>query len=177
MRIEHAQIAHPDDQARMRELGIVPSVQPTHATSDMAYALARLGRERLESSAYRLRSYAPLGLVLGSDFPVEPPNPFHGMYAAVARRSPRTGAGPPGGEGGGFLEGEALDVNEALKGFTVGPAWGAFLEGKAGVIREGALADWVVVERPWEEVRVEDLRKLKVLETWVGGKRVYKAET
>jgi hypothetical protein len=167
---------HPDDQARMRELAIVPSVQPTHATSDMAYALSRLGRSRLESSAYRLRAYAPLGLVLGSDFPVEPPNPFQGMYAAIARRSPHTGAGPPESEGEGFLDGEALNVSEALRGFTVGPAWGAFLDGKAGVIREGAFADWVVIDRPWEEVQVDDLRSFKVLETWVGGRRVYKAE-
>jgi predicted amidohydrolase YtcJ len=172
LRIEHAQIVHPEDQARIFEMRIIPSVQPTHATSDMAFAEARLGAERLTQEAYRLSSYLPLGLILGSDFPVEPPNPFHGMYAAVSRKSPRTGKGP-GGIDDGFLAEEALNMTAALSGFTTGPAWGAFLEGQAGVIQEGAFADWVVLDRPFEELKVDDLLTLKVIETWVGGKRVY----
>lgn len=178
-RIEHAQIIHPADQARIRRLGLVPSVQPTHATSDMAYAGRRLGPERLGTEAYRMRSLAgaaPGGLVLGSDFPVEPADPFRGVYAAVARRSPATGRGADGHNRESWYPEEALGLQEALAGFTEGPAYGAFLEGRAGVIQPGAWADWVVLDRPLEEVDIEDLRELKVRETWVGGKRVYARE-
>lgn len=172
-RIEHAQIIHPSDQARIRDLGILPSVQPTHATSDMEYAERRLGRERLVAEAYRMRSLRGVGLVLGSDFPVEPPDPFRGVYAAVARRSPHTGLGAGGRAGESWYPEEALSLQEALVGFSEGPAYGAFLEGCAGVIQAGAWADWVVLDRPLWEVDVEDLRTLKVKETWVGGRRVY----
>jgi len=141
----------------------------------MAYAETRLGPERIATSAYRMRSLLDLNPVLGSDFPVEPPNPFEGIYAAVARRNPHTGKGPEGAEGGWHLE-EALSVQEALSGFTLGPAGGAFMEGKAGVIKEGAFADWIVLDKPLGEYSVEELRGIKVRETWVGGKLVYKRE-
>lgn len=175
-RIEHSQIIHPSDQALISSLSIAPSVQPTHATSDMKYALSRLGPERLAKSAYRMRSFlhvhtAPL--LLGSDFPVEPPNPFRGMYAAVARRDPATGLGSPDKPDDGWHLDEALTTDEALEGFTKGPAWGAFLEDKAGIIKPGAFADWVVLDEPLEKTEIETLRSLKVKETWVGGKRVY----
>lgn len=175
-RIEHAQIIHPADQARMKSMGLVPSIQPTHATSDMKYAELRLGPQRTAGEAYRMKSLLSLGPVLGSDFPVEPPNPFEGVYAAVARRSPHTGKGADGKTDESWYPGEALSLREALTGFTEGPARGAFLEGKAGVIQPGAMADWVVLDEPLEEVDVEDLRTLRVKETWVGGKRVYAKE-
>ncbi|KAK3331907.1 amidohydrolase 3 [Cercophora scortea] len=171
-RIEHAQIIHPDDQKRMHEMGVIPSIQPTHATSDMAYAERRLGAERTRTEAYRMRSVLDLSPVLGSDFPVEPPNPFQGIYAAVARRSPHTGVGPPGAEAGWHKE-EAIGPWEALDGFTKGAARGAFLEGRAGIIRKGAFADWVVLDDELDAVGEEGLRRLKVRETWVGGKMVY----
>lgn len=172
-RIEHAQIIHPDDQRRIHSVGILPSIQPTHATSDMKYALSRLGQDRLSSSAYRMRSLLPARPILGSDFPVEPPNPFQGIYAAVARRNPHTGRGTDGSPGGWHAE-EALSLDQALWGFSGAPAYGAFLDGRAGVIREGALADWVVLDHPIDKVDIEDLPTLKVRETWVAGKRVYK---
>lgn len=172
-RIEHAQIIHPDDQARLLRLGIIPSIQPTHATSDFKYAESRLGTDRLRSSAYRMRSILPANPVLGSDFPVEPPDPFQGIYAAVTRKSPHTGLGPGGDADEGFLTDETLSLDDALWGFTGAPAYASFLEGRAGVIREGAFADWVVLDIPIEEVDVEDLRNLKVRETWIGGRRVY----
>lgn len=175
-RIEHAQIIHPDDQARMKAIGILPSVQPTHATSDMKYAELRLGPERTADEAYRMRSLRELGLVLGSDFPVEPTNPLEGIYAAVTRRSPATGRGADGEKKEGWHLEEALSLQEALAGFTEGPAWGGFLEGRAGVIQEGAWADWVVLDGPLDDIEVEDLRSLKVKETWVGGKKVYARE-
>ncbi|CAN8105804.1 unnamed protein product [Discula destructiva] len=173
-RLEHAQIIHPADQARLKHLGILPSVQPTHATSDMKYAELRLGADRTAREAYRMRSLREVGLVLGSDFPVEPADPFQGIYAAVTRRSPATGLGADSGKGkeGWHLE-EALSLQEALGGFTEGPAWGGFMEGRAGAIQAGAWADWVVLDGPLEAVDIEELRTLKVRETWVGGKRVY----
>lgn len=174
-RIEHAQIIHPFDQKRMFDMDIIPSIQPTHATSDMYYAEDRLGHERTVEEAYRMRSLLPLWPVLGSDFPVEPPNPFEGMYAAVTRRSPKTGLGKDGTTEGWYME-EALTIEEALMGFTVAPARGAFLEGKAGVIQEGAFADWVILDEPLMSMDVEDLRSLKVRETWVGGKCVYRRD-
>lgn len=161
-RIEHAQIIHPTDQKRMRALGIRPSIQPTHATSDMRYAEERLGPERTRTEAYRMKSILDLEPVLGSDFPVEPPNPFHGMYAAVTRRSPQTGLGPdPEDPSRGWHVEEALSLDEALRGFTgnrIGP---------------GSLADWVVLDEPLEGIDIEKLRTLRVRETWVGGRRVY----
>ncbi|KAF1935428.1 amidohydrolase 3 [Clathrospora elynae] len=171
-RIEHSQIIHPDDQRRMLELGIIPSIQPTHATSDMGYAESRLGQQRTRDEAYRMRSLHPLRPVLGSDFPVEPANIFEGMYAAITRRSPHTGLDPSGGKNGWYPE-ETLTLEQALEGFTINPAYGAFLEGKAGVIETGAYADWVVLDEPLESMDLESLRKMTVRETWVAGMRVY----
>ncbi|KAK4159342.1 amidohydrolase 3 [Cladorrhinum sp. PSN259] len=175
-RIEHAQIIHPDDQVRMHALGIVPSIQPTHATSDMAYAEKRLGEERTRSEAYRMRSLLDLNPVLGSDFPVEPPNPFEGIYAAMTRRSPHTGVGPPGYEKGWHTE-EALSLDQALNGFTKAPARGGFYGATAGIIDAGAFADWVVLDEDITGIQdMENIRKLKVRETWVGGRRVFARE-
>ncbi|KAM3497847.1 hypothetical protein MY10362_008816 [Beauveria mimosiformis] len=184
-RLEHAQIIAPSDQPRLRSLRVVPSIQPTHATSDMRYAETRLGAQRTATAAYRMRSFLDLQPVLGSDFPVEPPNPFHGMYAAVTRRSPATGLGrrvdgddEDEGKERGWHEEEALTLEQALWGFTGAPARGAFLEGKAGQIRSGAYADWVVLDKRLggPGFDVESLRTLRVTETWVAGKRVYKRD-
>ncbi|KAI1105320.1 amidohydrolase family-domain-containing protein [Jackrogersella minutella] len=174
-RIEHSQIIHPDDQARMHAVGIIPSIQPTHATSDMTYAEKRLGKERTAKEAYRMRSFLDINPVLGSDFPVEPPNPFQGIYAAVTRRSPHTGKGTDDAPDGWHTE-EALDLDQAIRGFTEGPAYGGFTKGKTGVIKPGAYADWIVLDAPLGGMDVEDLRFLRVRETWVAGKRVYGRE-
>lgn len=174
-RIEHSQIIHENDQLRMLDIGIIPSIQPTHATSDMEYAEDRLGPERTRKEAYRMKSFLDLDPILGSDFPVEPANPFQGMFAAVARRNPRTGLGAGGAEEGWHLE-EALTMDEALRGFTLNVARGAFLENRAGVIQEGAYADWIVLDRPFESLSVDELREIRVRETWVGGQRVFKRD-
>ncbi|KAI0386852.1 amidohydrolase family-domain-containing protein [Hypomontagnella monticulosa] len=171
-RIEHSQIIHPDDQARIHAIGIIPSIQPTHATSDMTYAEKRLGKERTAKEAYRMRSLLDVNPVLGSDFPVEPPNPFQGIYAAVTRRSPHTGKGTDDSPDGWYTD-EALDLDQAIRGFTEGPAYGGFTKGKTGIIKPGAYADWVVLDKPLESTDIEDFRSLKVRETWVAGKRVY----
>ncbi|KAM7199371.1 Amidohydrolase family domain containing protein, partial [Naviculisporaceae sp. PSN 640] len=178
-RIEHSQIIHPADQIRMSKLGIIPSIQPTHATSDMAYAGKRLGPQRTAAEAYRMKSFLTkldLSPVLGSDFPVEPPNPFEGIYAAVTRKNPHTGLGAPGEEDKGWYTEEALTLEEALAGFTKGAAYGAFLDGQAGIIKEGAFGDWIVLDEDIEKVGEEDIRKVQVRETWVGGRRVYSRE-
>lgn len=120
-----------------------------------------------------MRSVLPLGPILGSDFPVEPANIFEGIYAATTRRSPRTGLDQDGGKSGWYPE-ETLTVDDALKGFTVNPAFGAHLDGQAGVIQEGAWADWIVLDQPLESLNLEDLRQVTVRETWVGGKLVYR---
>ena len=176
-RIEHSQILHPDDQRRMRKLGIIPSIQPTHATSDMKYASSRLGPDRIADEAYRMKSLLGIGPgpILGSDFPVEPPNPFHGIYAAVTRKSPATGLGLNGSSQGWQPE-EALSLDEALWGFTGAAAYGAFFEDRAGVIKKGAFADWVVLDESIEDMDIEKLRTLKVRETWVAGRQVYHRE-
>jgi predicted amidohydrolase YtcJ len=156
----------------MSELGIIPSIQPTHATSDMGYAESRLGQQRTKDEAYRMRSLLPLHPILGSDFPVEPASIFEGMYAAMTRRSPHTGLDPSGGKTGWYPE-ETLTFEQALEGFTLSPAYGAFLEGKAGVIEKKAYADWIVLDEPLESMDPESIRKVTVRETWVGGERVY----
>lgn len=147
----------------------------------MEYALSRLGAERLNHSAYRMRSLFPSmppitpskypGPVLGSDFPVEPPNPFQGMYAAVTRLNPATGKSPSG-EGGWYPE-EKLSVEQALLGFTKNGAYGWFKEGRMGAIEKGMWADWVVVDRDIFADEGRGMKDLVVKETWVGGRRVY----
>ncbi|KAF2708054.1 amidohydrolase 3 [Pleomassaria siparia CBS 279.74] len=172
-RIEHSQIIHPDDQKRMREIGIIPSIQPTHATSDMPYAEKRLGPIRTQEEAYRMRSLLPLNPVLGSDFPVEPANIFQGVYAAITRRNPSTGLDANGKTKGWYTE-ETLTLEDALDGFTINPAYAAHLEGQTGSIEIGAYADWVVLDEPLETMDLESLRTATVKETWVGGKMVWR---
>lgn len=150
----------------------------------MAYALDRLGQQRLAQSAYRMASLFPNnkeleaapnpypGPVLGSDFPVEPPNPFEGMYAAVTRLNPVTGTSPSG-EGGWHPE-EKLSVEQALRGFTRNGAYGWIKEDMAGAIEVGKWADWIVIDRDiFADESGRSLRDVVVRETWVGGKRVY----
>jgi hypothetical protein len=116
------------------------------------------------------------GPVLGSDFPVEPPNPFHGMYAAVTRLNPVTGSSPAG-EGGWYPE-ESLSVEQAVLGFTRNAGYGWFRERQTGAIEVGKWADWVVVDRNvFDDRSGKTLRDVVVAETWVGGKRVFQRVT
>jgi predicted amidohydrolase YtcJ len=146
----------------------------------MAYALSRLGPDRLARSAYRMSALFASepdldgygGPVLGSDFPVEPANPFQGMYAAVTRLNPLTGESPSGP--GGWYPEESLTVEQALIGFTRNAAYGWGRETETGSIEVGKWADWVVVDRDiFSDLEGKDLRNVVVRETWVGGKRVY----
>ncbi|RPA88268.1 hypothetical protein BJ508DRAFT_410130 [Ascobolus immersus RN42] len=180
-RIEHAQIVYPEDQLRMANYAIIPSIQPTHATSDSPYALSRLGAERLQSSAYRMQTFTKLGLplILGSDFPVERPSVLEGIWAAVTRTPASPTLNRPEyaedeKEVKPFFPEEALTVKQALRGFTVAPAYGAFWEDKMGRVQRGMWADWVVVDGEIDEdSKAGELRGVQVVETWVAGRRVY----
>ncbi|WP_437662451.1 amidohydrolase [Sorangium sp. So ce1182] len=141
-RVEHAQILSPDDLPRFSALGVIASMQPTHATSDMAWAPARLGAHRLKG-AYAWRSLRSSGarLVFGSDFPVEEPSPLLGIHAAVTRQD--LSGQPPGG----WMPEERLDLDEALLAFTAEPAYASWAEGQRGRIAPGYVADLTVLGR------------------------------
>jgi predicted amidohydrolase YtcJ len=138
-RIEHAQILTDRDIPRFRRLGALPSMQATHCTSDMEWAAERLGADRLRG-AYAWRSLLATGVVIagGSDFPVENPSPFHGIYAAVARR-PRTG------EDRGWQPEQRMTREEAVRSFTVWNAYASRQEAELGTLEPGKLADLVVL--------------------------------
>jgi predicted amidohydrolase YtcJ len=137
-RIEHAQLLQPRDIPRFRALGVLPSMQPSHMTSDMPWAPARLGPERLRG-AYAWRALLRTGVVIagGSDFPVESPNPFLGIFAAVTRR-------PPTGPDPGWSQGERMSRVEAVRAFTTWNAYAARQEAELGSLEPGKRADLVV---------------------------------
>lgn len=170
-RIEHAQILAPDDIPRFARLGVIASMQPTHATSDMPWAGDRLGNSRL-AGAYAWRSLLDSGahLALGSDFPVESPDPRLGLYAAVTRQD-RDGQPP-----GGWFPQQRLTAAEALRGFTADAAWAGFDEDKVGRLAPGLRADFVILDADPLAVPPSRLDDLKVRSTWVDGKPVYEAE-
>ncbi len=141
-RVEHAQVVAPEDLPRFAALGVVASMQPTHATSDMPWAEARIGPKRIRG-AYAWRSILSTGahVAFGSDFPVEETSPLLGLYAAVTRQDPE--GKPPGG----WRPEERLTLEEALRAFTVEPAWASFTEGRRGVVAPGFVADLTVFDR------------------------------
>jgi predicted amidohydrolase YtcJ len=170
-RVEHAQVVAPADIPRFAQLRLVASMQPTHATSDMPWAEARLGHDRLEG-AYAWRRYLDLGvpLALGSDFPVESVDPRLGLFAAATRTDR---AGHPSG---GWLPGQKLSAAEALRGFTAGAAYAAHDEGEVGKLVPGLRADFVVLDRDPLAIPAADLDDLRVKSTWVDGQPVYTAD-
>ena len=168
-RIEHAQVIHPDDFERFAEHGILPSMQPTHCTSDMPWAPDRLGEDRLVG-AYAWRTLRDLGLILplGSDFPVEETSPWLGLYAAVTRQTPD--GHPPEG----WSPEQRLTPLEALLGFT---AWAArAIDADAwGTLGVGQRADLLVVDRDPLSVDAPSLLDTEVRLTMVDGEIVYDA--
>jgi predicted amidohydrolase YtcJ len=170
-RIEHLQMIAPKDIPRLVQHGIIGSMQPTHATSDMYWAEARLGPERAKG-AYAWRTVLNAGgrLALGSDFPVEAVNPFFGLLAAVTRQDQK------GWPEGGWHPTEKLTLAEAIRGFTSDAAYAAFEEGSRGTIEVGKLADFTIVEGDLFAMPVNDLHKTKVKYTVVGGEVVYTGE-
>jgi hypothetical protein len=169
-RIEHAQIVRPEDVPRFAKLGVIAAVQPTHCTSDMPWAPRRLGAERTPW-AYRWRSLLAAGarLELGSDVPVESPDPRLGMWAAVTRRPPE-GTGEPG-----WNLPEALTRAEAIAGFTAWPAYAAFEEGWRGAIAPALAADFTIVDRSLGDGDPATILQARVLRTIVAGRDAFVA--
>ncbi len=167
-RIEHAQVVALADIPRFAELGVIASMQPTHATSDMPWAEKRIGAERLRG-AYAWRRFVDAGarLALGSDFPVESVAPLLGIYAAVSRQDAQ------GSPDGGWLPDQRLTIDEALEGFTRGAAYAGFAENDVGTLEPGKQADFVVLSIDPHTVRGRALLAIKVRSTWVGGKKVF----
>jgi hypothetical protein len=170
-RIEHAQVVSPQDFPRFAREGVIASIQPTHATSDMPWAEARVGPDRIQG-AYAWKSLARAGAKTagGSDFPVESENPMLGIYAAVSRRDAQ------GRPEGGWRPGEKLSRAEALALFTSGAAWAAFEEGSRGRIAEGFDADLTVLSEDPMRVAEERLAGIGVVATVVGGRVVHERE-
>jgi predicted amidohydrolase YtcJ len=159
-RIEHAQLLRPDDIPRFRRLGVVPSMQPTHCTSDMPWAPSRLGRERLDG-AYAWRSLLRSGVVIagGSDFPVESPNPFLGIFAAVARR-------PVAGPDPGWSPTERMTRAEAVRAFTIWNARAIGRDADTGSLEPGKRADLVVCSQDvfaCDEAAIAEIRPVLTL--------------
>lgn len=167
-RIEHAQMVALDDIPRFAGLGVAASMQPTHATSDMPWAGARVGSGRLKGAyAWRRFLQAGVALPLGSDFPVEQVNPMLGLYAAVTRQDP-TGQPP-----GGWLPDQLLDRREALFGFTQAAARAGFAEAEVGTLAPGKRADFVTLDADYFGVADARLPTLTVHSTWVDGAPVH----
>jgi len=167
-RLEHAQVLRVQDIERLARLGIIASMQPTHATSDMPWAGDRLGEGRLER-AYAWRKVLSAGgrLALGSDFPVEQADPRLGLYAAVTRQDLQ------GRPAGGWLPGEKLTREEALRGFTLDAAWSLFLEKEVGSIEVGKRADLLVFARDWMTLPESEIPQAEIDLTLVDGQVVY----
>ncbi|WP_416307302.1 amidohydrolase [Neptunicella sp. SCSIO 80796] len=167
-RIEHAQIINPADIPRFKQLNLIASMQPTHATSDKNMAGDRLGKERLKG-AYAWHSMLAQGTIVaaGSDFPVELANPFFGLHAAVTRQDrdnqPRQG----------WLPEQKMTLEQALRAFTADAAYAAFQEDRIGSLSKGQWADFIVVDRDIFAIPEQDLWKPKVLQTWVAGEQQF----
>ena len=167
-RIEHAQIVDATDLPRFAKYGTIASMQPTHATSDHAMAVKRLGPERLKGSyAEKTMLDEHVPLAFGSDYPVEDPNPFPGMADAVTRED--AAGDPPGG----FLPDQKISLTQALAAFTTGGAFAAKAEDRIGSLTPGHYADFILLDRDPFQVDSKSLRDTKVLETWIGGVRAY----
>jgi predicted amidohydrolase YtcJ len=170
-RIEHAQVVAVEDIPRFKQLDVIPSMQPTHATSDKNMAEDRIGAERLKG-AYAWRTFLNQGSIIaaGSDFPVEYANPFFGIHAAVTRQDQNNQ--PPEG----WLKNESMNIEEALRSFTIDAAWAAHQEQQLGGLSNGKWADFILVDQNIFEVAPENLWKTKVMQTWLAGELVYQTQ-
>jgi len=167
-RIEHVQILHPDDLPRLAQLGVTASMQPIHATSDMYMADAYWGKRSALAYAFRSQIQQGARLVFGSDAPVESPNPFWGIHAAVTRR--RQDGNP--GEAGWYPE-QRLHLMQALQTYTINPAELAGWGDRVGKLAPGYYADLIVLDQDPFQIPPQDLFKIKPLATMVGGEWVF----
>jgi predicted amidohydrolase YtcJ len=171
MRVEHAQILDASDIPRFARLDLIASMQPTHATSDMPWAPARIGAARVEEGAYVWRTILSSGAVIaaGSDFPVEEANPLLGVYAAITRQD------ATGNPAGGWTPSQRMTRQEALAAFTRHAAYAAHAEAWAGSLEPGKLADLVVLSRDIMQVPAPEILTTAVRMTIVGGEIVYES--
>jgi predicted amidohydrolase YtcJ len=167
-RIEHAQVLAPEDIPRFSKLGIIPSMQPVHCTSDKGWAEQRLGPQRIKG-AYAWRSLLETGVhvPLSSDFPGETLNPFYGIYAAITREDPQ--GNPPGG----WYPEQRLTLDEALRGYTIEGAYAEFEEKVKGSLEPGKLADMTVISDDITKIAPKQILSIRVLKTVIGGRIVY----
>ncbi len=171
-RIEHAQILDATDLGRFKELSIAASIHPTHATSDKGMAEARIGHNRIDEGGYHWRDLYESGAHVGggSDFPVEPVNPFYGLHAVV------TSQDRDGNPKDGWMPDQTLNRTQALDLFTAKAAYLGHQETEIGQLSPGFWADFIILEQDYFEVPAEDIWKIKVHKTFVAGKEVYSAE-
>jgi predicted amidohydrolase YtcJ len=169
-RDEHTQTLQQSDIPRFAQLGVIPSMQPTHCISDKKFYEKRIGIERCKG-AYAWRSLVEAGstLAFGTDYQVEPLNPMEGLYAAVSRKE-RLGE-----EGEGWFPEQRLTMEEAIKYYTIGSAYAQFMEDRKGMIRTGYLADIVIVDKDLLTIPEAEIMKTKVDYTITGGKVVYES--
>ncbi|GAA4100908.1 amidohydrolase [Mucilaginibacter panaciglaebae] len=167
-RIEHSQVLAPEDIALFGKYSIIPSVQPTHATSDMYWAGRRLGPQRLKTAYANKQLLAQNGWIpLGTDFPVENINPLYTFYAAVVRKDLK------GYPAKGFQMENALTRQEALRGMTIWAAKANFEEKEKGSIEVGKYADFVITDKDLMKAGDAELPNIKVLKTYINGEEVY----
>jgi predicted amidohydrolase YtcJ len=167
-RIEHAQIVDAADVAKFGEYNILPSAQPTHATSDMYWAGQRLGKDR-EKNGYIFKTLMEQNqkIALGTDFPVEAVSPFYTFHSAVYRQDAK------GFPAGGYQMEGALSREQTLRGMTIWAAYGNFEEGRLGSIEVGKAADFIILEKDLMTAPANELRDVKVLKTYVAGEKVF----
>jgi predicted amidohydrolase YtcJ len=170
-RIEHAQIVSLQDIPRFVPLHLIASMQPTHATSDMNMAEDRIGHERIKG-AYAWQRFLKQGTIVagGSDFPVESPNPFYGLYSAVTRED--HDGRPPGG----WYPDQDMTFDQALRAFTLDAAYAEHAEKSLGTLEPGKWADFILIDHDVVKDAASRIWNTKVLQTWVGGKQVYGAK-
>jgi hypothetical protein len=163
-RIEHVQVIHPDDVGRLAALDVIASMQPIHATSDYAMADRYWGKRAAYSYAMRKQLQAGAVLALGSDAPIETIEPYRGIHAAITRQR---ADGSPGPEG--WYPEERLTLDEALRGYTLGPAFAGYMDGRLGMLAPGYMADLIVIDRDWFSIPASEILGTQTLGTMVGG--------
>ena len=168
-RLEHAQHLALEDIKRFSELGIIASMQPYHAIDDGRWAEELIGSERMKTTyAFKSLLNANTTLVFGSDWPVAPASPIYGIYAAVTRRT-IDGKNPSG-----WVPDQKINIVDALNAYTKNAAYSSFDEGIKGTLEAGKLADFVILSDDLMKVEPGKIKDVKVLETYIGGERVFK---
>lgn len=170
-RVEHAQVLAPEDLPRFAKLNVIASMQPSHETTDMRWAGARIGPDRAKG-AYAWASLLKSGahLAFGTDYDVEPINPLRGLYACVTREF------PAGGPAGGWEGQEKISLDDCIRAYTTGSAYAEFEEGKKGELKPGEYADYVILSDDLTKIPPSQYSKVRVLRTVVGGRVIYEAE-